>query len=125
MKNNKMPGMPSLVSDGAEALLSPESEVSIGSDASDLAESLLEAPVHKPTLISAENKSVSTVKASAPKKGLEVVALRKGFYNQHRLREGDSFTIKSFEDLGDWMKCVDPDLQKKHLENLKYKKAIK
>ena len=110
--------MPGLVSAGSMPTLS---EASSYEEASDLA-----LPEHvKPILESVENKSESLVSASPLKKGIEVVALRKGFYNQHRLKENETFTVKSFEDLGEWMKCLDPDLQKKHFENLKNKKAMK
>ncbi len=121
MKNNKMPDMPSLkVADS----MSTELEVPSKEGASDLI-----APDHalvKPITESFEEKSNSSIVApKISKSGIEVVALRNGFYNQHRLVEGNVFVVKSFEDLGEWMKCIDPDLQKKHLENLKNKKAKK
>ena len=44
------------------------------------------------------SNSLNAKKASA--KGIEVVALRPGFYNQERKREGDKFFIKNQELLG-------------------------
>lgn len=54
--------------------------------------------------------------------GIEVVALRAGFMNQDRKVEGDKFTVPTFNDLGEWMKCVDSTLEKKHQEIIKAKK---
>lgn len=124
-----MPNMPSLVksdnADSTSSLISPGSEVPSQDGAPGFD---LDIPAHddKPIIESLEQKSVSNMVApKIPKNGFEVVALRKGFYNQRRLEEGDKFLVKSFEELGEWMKCTDPDLQKKHLENLKNKKAKK
>lgn len=131
MENNQipsMPGMPNLVKsdslDSMSSLISPGSEV-VSKDATPGLE--LDIPSHdKPIIESFEQKSHSNIVApKISKNGLEVVALGKGFYNQHRIKEGDVFIIKSFEELGQWMKCVDPDLQKMHLENIKNKKAKK
>jgi hypothetical protein len=58
-----------------------------------------------------------------PKRGIEVVAQRKGFYNQQRYKEGDKFLIKSEKEFGEWMKCIDPSFEKKRVEFLKAKKA--
>lgn len=116
---NKMPELNSVVVVETPSI-SPGSESLLGSD-----DSGLEVPSHIPSYESAESKNSSLVTPPAPKKGIEVEALRKGFYNQHRLKEGEKFTVKTFEELGEWMKCTDPDLQKKHYENLKIKKALK
>lgn len=62
---------------------------------------------------------------SAPNKGIEVVATRFGFYNQDRKREGDIFFIKSEDEFGEWMKCVDSEMEKKRIEFYKNKKAKK
>lgn len=61
---------------------------------------------------------------AAPKvsRGIDVVALRSGFYEQRRIIEGEKFTVKKAEQLGSWMRCIDPVMQKKHQENLKAKK---
>jgi hypothetical protein len=61
----------------------------------------------------------------APSKGIEVVATMNGFYNQSRKKDGDKFFVKSFEELGSWMICIDPVLEKKRQEFLKQKKAKK
>lgn len=59
----------------------------------------------------------------APKKGIEVVALRKAFYNQDRKHAGSRFFIKGPEDFGEWMKCIDPYWEKQRVEFYKQKKA--
>jgi hypothetical protein len=103
-------------------------------DASPVAPSvLLNVPSHieedlfqKPILDTVENKNASNVVVPlVPKNGIEVEATRIGFYNQMRIREGDKFLVRKFEDLGEWMKCVDPALEKKRLEFFKLKKAKK
>lgn len=58
-----------------------------------------------------------------PKSGIKVVATRKGFYNQSRIKEGHEFVIKDFSKIGDWMKCLDPVLERKRLSYYKKKKA--
>lgn len=47
-------------------------------------------------------------------KKITVIALRPGFYMNHRRIEGDRFDVANFEDLGSWMKCVEPLMEKKH-----------
>lgn len=59
------------------------------------------------------------------RKPIEVVATRRGFYDNQRKTEGESFTIKNFDEIGEWMKCVDSQLEKKRLEFFKQKKAKK
>lgn len=54
---------------------------------------------------------------------IEVVALMPGFHANERFKEGDKFTIQSMKQLGDWMKCVNPELEKQHQELIKAKKA--
>lgn len=63
---------------------------------------------------------------SAPKpSGIQVVALRKGFYNQDRKSAGDKFLIPSLKEWGTWMKCVDPKAQEQAEKLLKEKRAGK
>lgn len=57
-----------------------------------------------------------------PKTGIKVIATRAGFFNQHRKAEGDKFSVPTMEKLGDWMKCVDPVLEKKRKELISKKK---
>ena len=124
MENSKMPSLKVNDIEGSEELLPSNSEVFTGSDSS-----VLETPVNisdKPIIDVPDHKSSSNVIApSTAKHGIEVVALRKGFHNQRRLVEGDRFTIAHFDDLGEWMKCVDLDIEKKHQEFLKKVKAKK
>ena len=61
---------------------------------------------------------------SAPKKnGIEVKALQPGFFKQHRKAMGDVFLIQTFEQLGSWMECTDPVMQKKHLAAMAERKV--
>jgi len=61
----------------------------------------------------------------APKSGIEVIALRPGFIGQRRRKVGDRFKVAKFEALGEWMKCVDPTIEKKRIEFFKEKKKAK
>lgn len=54
--------------------------------------------------------------------GIEVVALRAGFFKQSRKEEGDKFKVSKMKDLGSWMKCVDPKKEKDHQAFMKKKK---
>ena len=76
----------------------------------------------KPQLKSVEKDSVSQVTAPAPKNGIEVEATRKGFYNQQRYEQGNRFKVRSRDELGEWMKCVDPAEEKRRSEYFKGKK---
>ncbi len=64
-----------------------------------------------------EKSEVQTPSVPMAPKSIEVVATAKGFYKQARKVEGDKFSVAKFEQLGSWMKCVDPVMQKKHIEN--------
>lgn len=89
----------------------------------------LDVPLHepvKPEIINpAANLSSQAVPPLAPSKGIEVVATRNGFYNQMRYRTGDKFFIRSEQEFGEWMKCVEPYLERKRLEFYRNKKARK
>ena len=50
-------------------------------------------------------------KVVKPKKGIEVVALRPGFYKKIRRGAGAIFMIEKMEQLGSWMKIVDEKLE--------------
>ncbi len=85
-----------------------------------------EPVLEKPEMENLNDQNASNVKSpKAPKSGFEVQAKQLGFYNQHRYRENDVFFIKSWEDLGDWMTLLDPDLKKKHLKEIEERKAKK
>ena len=115
----QMPGMPSSVSDESDSKL----------DSSPIK---LSVPLHdeevfkKPLLNTPDSNNSSTIAVPLiSKQGIEVVAIRKGFYNRNRYKEGDKFFIRSEEQFGEWMKCVDPILEKKRIELYKSKKAKK
>lgn len=140
---NQMPAMPSIKpqqnSSSAEVKASevPFTEDSVGNAAESEVE--LNTPVHEEQAsdeemgvvtpqINVSSPGPSTeIKVNSPvsKQGIKVVANRKGFYNQMRYKEGDQFTIRSVEEFGEWMTCVDPSMEKKKQEFFKQKKAKK
>lgn len=128
MSNKAMPSMQ--VSSLKKNEVSLNSPALVDSNGSAEVEDVLEAPNHevnsKPSLLKPSDDNDSSV--DLPKshsKGIEVVALRKGFYNQNRIKENEKFTVKSFEELGEWMKCLDPDIEKEKNKFFKEKKASK
>jgi len=125
--NKKIPSMPGInqvSSDDVNTALSsisPTPEVS--KDAPGLAEELV-VPEHKVMFNNVDDKNESIIATpKISKEGIKVVALRKGFYNQERIKENQEFLVKNFSDLGEWMKCVDPDLERKRMLEMKSKKA--
>lgn len=48
--------------------------------------------------------------------GIRVVATMKGFYGNARIKPGDIFTVKSVMELGSWMRCMDPSVEKDRKE---------
>jgi hypothetical protein len=80
----------------------------------------------KPQISSADGNSKTHKKvAPSPRKGIEVVAMRKGFYNQQRYEPGDQFFIRERSELGEWMKCVDAGEEKYRVDFFKKKKSRK
>ena len=76
-----------------------------------------------PSLVGVESKSdISTPKVEVKQKGIEVVALRSGFYKGSRRVEGDKFTVPSLDKVGTWMKCIDEKLEVEHQKLIKDKK---
>lgn len=68
-----------------------------------------------------------TSKASPPPpvtRGIEVMAMRPGFYRQNRYSVGDKFMVRGTADLGSWMRCTDPTLEKQHLRAIQDKKRL-
>jgi len=126
---NKLPTMPNL---GANPVSSPGLDVekstpSFGEDKT------LDVPAHdeqnasvlqKPATPDLHSPEISSIikLSELSKNGIQVVATRKGFYNQNRIREGEVFRIQSFEDIGEWMKCTDPDLEKERVKFFKEKR---
>lgn len=64
----------------------------------------------------------STVKVKPSVSGVEVVAVRDGFYRNSRKKAGDLFMISNLDKAGSWMKCLDPKVEKMHQQNLKERK---
>lgn len=58
-------------------------------------------------------------------KPIEVIALRPGYFASNRVAAETKFTIPSFSQLGSWMECTDPEIQKLHLEAIEAKKPKK
>lgn len=70
-----------------------------------------------------DNDSIKPVPLT--KQVIEVVATRKGFYGQQRIVAGQTFKIAKEEDLGEWMTCTNPEMEKKRKKFFKDKKARK
>lgn len=68
------------------------------------------------------NSEVSVPKVEVKQKGIEVVALRAGFYKGSRRVQGDKFVVSSLDKVGTWMKCVDEKLEVEHQKLIKEKK---
>lgn len=75
----------------------------------------------KPDSSPAESASVQTV-VPVQAKGIEVVALRAGYFNGQRKKEGDKFTISTMSKLGDWMKLTDAKAERERQIQDKAKK---
>lgn len=112
---NQMPQMPGMPSPEAAPAVEPSVE--------------LQPPVHQEPQVSQApiikdgGATDSEVKVLIPKEGIEVVATRKGFYNQNRYETGDVFFVTEFVHLGEWMRCTDKQFELKRVEMLKNKKA--
>jgi hypothetical protein len=125
------PGLPNKNSGESDSRAASNSPSAKGVDdsKSSAPEVELEVPKHqesdKPKLINAGEMASSVKAPSAAKKGILVVAIEKGFYNQQRKAIGDKFNIKSEEEFGSWFKCVDKEDEKRRVEHLKAKKAKK
>lgn len=88
----------------------------------------LSAPTHEETTTPAapvqtapEVKPVSKPALLIPAGGIKVKALRKGFFNNIRIAEGQPFAVPFMEALGSWMECEDKDFQKAHEKMMKEK----
>jgi len=71
-------------------------------------------PAQKPSLL----------KAAKAIKDVRVIALGVGFYKQLRKKAGDAFVVDTLADVGSWMKCEDPVLEKKHQELMRERKRV-
>lgn len=95
---------------------------------SDSSEEGLVPPSHeeeKVQVISPDDDNDSIVPVPLTKQVIKVVATRKGFYGQERIPAGREFSVSSFKALGEWMKCLDPEMEKKRIQFFKDKKAKK
>ena len=82
-----------------------------------------QSEIKKPEIDKGEGKVESNIKTPiAPKDGIEVVATREGFFNQHRIKRGQSFKVSKVEQLGDWMSCKDPSMEKERVKRIEQKK---
>lgn len=68
-----------------------------------------EMPVPQSTKAAATLKDDEAVFDSS--EGIEVVALRDGFFNNFRIKEGDTFYIPSMVQLGSWMRMTNSKLE--------------
>lgn len=124
--NDETQGIPGMPTMNAPAPVQPAPEL----QAEDTGPNL-DAPTHdesviqKPIIENPEADLDSNVDIPVvSSKGIKVVSTRDGFFNQQRLKSGTKFVVPKFEDLGQWMKCEDPVIEKKRIEFYKNKKAI-
>lgn len=75
------------------------------------------------TMDNTDSTRVDVPKAAS--NGIEVVATRSGFFAQQRKVEGDKFFVSKFEQLGEWMKCLDTEMEKKRVAFFKEKKKAR
>lgn len=83
-------------------------------------------PLPMPVAPEQSGEAVDQEEMPVPKpveRPVEVIAVRAGVFRRCRRGPGDKFTVPSFDLLGEWMKCVDPRLEKQHQANIKERKA--
>lgn len=119
-ENNNVPSMPGLPAMNTPVVEdnpmgSTEEKENVNNEVT-LEKPIIDNPSSTDSVISVSNMSAS---------GIEVIATRKGFYNQTRVYEGQEFKVKDFDALGEWMKCIDPVVEKKRVQFFKDKKAKK
>ena len=108
--DNDMPVMPGLEKPGNE---SEQVDLNVPEQSQE------DVPVE---IIDPEKDMDSNVQIPIESKlGIEVVASRKGFFGQQRYKENDKFKVKKFGQLGSWMRCIDPVMEKKRSEFFKNK----
>jgi hypothetical protein len=64
--------------------------------------------------INIPQNSAAPVDHKAASSGILVRALGPGMFDNHRKIEGMEFSVPSMDQLGSWMLCLDPEVQKKH-----------
>lgn len=81
--------------------------------------------VEKPEVV---EKKIQPVLPPEPKREeekpaeIEVEALRAGFFNCERKKEGDRFMVASIEKVGSWMRCLDRKAQGLHEKQMAAKR---
>lgn len=68
------------------------------------------------------HSQVALPKPNLGHKPIEVEAIAKGMWQQRRMMPGDRFFVPRMDKVGNWMKCVDPDLEKEHQALMKQRK---
>lgn len=124
---NEMPQMPIMSSE--ENVQVTETTVD-NTQVTETIPASLDEPSHdeieKPKFTSSEQTISNKLEnVKTPRTGIEVVALRKGFYNQNRIRVGDKFKVGKMTQLGEWMRCTDPEIEKQRVEILKKKRMAR
>jgi hypothetical protein len=120
---NKIPSMPSFK---ANSLPGESDTLPVEENSNNMLESSEENEGSfeklKPKLATVENSLSNAIEIQCPRSGIKVVALRDGFMFQQRIKAGEEFTISNFSQLGSWMKCLDPMMERKRKEIEKAKK---
>ena len=128
--NMPMPNQPNTTenNDDVSANISSPLSGDAGSSEPASSESNLNIPSHdgaeeKAKVITPEDEVESEVIPPAIlKRGIEVRAVRKGFYRQHRKRPGDTFKIAGEEEFGEWFVCTDKRMEKRRQAFLEEKR---
>lgn len=123
MKNFSMPSMPSIKSGSTDSSSESDLSPSFAEDSVEQSAGSAEVDTERPILIDT-SKSGNQAEVRPRSRGIKVVAVEKGFYNQMRLNDGDEFTIRSEEDFGSWFRCIDMVLEEKRKAAMKNKKVM-
>lgn len=128
-EENKMPGMPGMPGMNTEVKteenVQAEPTLNVPSQETEDAPEETETEIGKPLMKGDENTISNAKEVIIPKGGIEVVALRKGFYNNNRIIPGQRFRVSAMDKLGLWMECVDPTLEKERKKMLAGKKEAR
>lgn len=84
-----------------------------------------EVEVEKPSHTSEPAEADSVRVMVAPKGGIQVIALRAGYYKCSRKVADDKFFVSDMSKVGSWMRCIDKGLEQEHQDFMKQAKAPK
>jgi hypothetical protein len=120
--NNRMPQTPSVSKDTEGKVNTlPEMPTAPEPASAVLSTPTHVAPVNKPsTKVRVDNM----VPVKSVSQGIEVIAVNAAWFQGQYRKPGDRFLVPNENMLGSWMKCVDPNLDKKHQARVKERKKL-